>query len=79
MSENEINIKIEEWESSIDVDLRPKLKYPIKIIGSDILNVDTKFSEPSINPPKEKDRNTLSNSVKVVDISKKKNNKKKLF
>lgn len=80
MSEDEINIKLEEWESSLDGDLKPKLKYPIKIIGSDILNIDVGFSEPSINPPKEKIRKNLEGPAKVIDISsRKKSNKKKLF
>jgi len=80
MSEDEINIKLEEWESSLDGDLKPKLKYPIKMIGSDILNVNTEFVDPSIDPPKEKIRKKSEGSVKIVDISsRKKNNKKKLF
>ena len=80
MSEDEINIKLEEWESSLDGDLKHKLKYPIKIIGSDILNIDIGFSEPSINPPKEKTRKNLEGPAKIIDISsKKKSNKKKLF
>ena len=80
MSEDEINIKLEEWESSLDGDLKPKLKYPIKMIGSDILNVNTEFVDPSIDPPKEKTRKKSESSVKIVDISsRKKNNKKKLF
>ena len=80
MSEDEINIKLEEWESSLDGDLKPKLKYPIKMIGSDILNVNTEFVDPSIDPPKEKTRKKSEGSVKIVDISsRKKNNKKKLF
>jgi hypothetical protein len=79
MSEDEINKRMEEWESSINVELKPKLKYPLKIIESDILNVDVEFGEPSIDPPKEKTTKSSAQSFKVVDISKRKNKNKKLF
>ncbi len=79
MSEEEINKKIEDWESAINGELVVKLKYPIKIVETDILNVNTDFSEPSIDPPKEKDRKSSMQSFKVVDISKRKNKNKKLF
>jgi len=80
MSEEEINSKIEEWESGLSGALQPKLKYPIKIVGSDLLKVNTEFLEPNIDPPKEKIKKQSPHSAKVVDISnRKKNNKKKLF
>jgi hypothetical protein len=79
MSEEEINKKIEDWESAINGELVVKLKYPIKILEPDILNVNTDFSEPSIDPPKEKLRKSSMQSFKVVDISKRKNKNKKLF
>jgi hypothetical protein len=79
MSDDEINKRIEEWESTINIELKPKLKYPLKIIESDILKVDVEFEEPSIDPPKEKVRKSSTQSFKVVDISKRKNKNKKLF
>ncbi len=79
MSEDEINKRVEEWESSINAELKPKLKYPLKIIESDILKVDVEFGEPLIDPPKEKARKPSAQSFKVVDISKRKNKNKKLF
>ena len=79
MSDDEINKRIEEWESTINIELKPKLKYPLKIIESDILKVDVEFEEPSIDPPKEKVRKSSIQSFKVVDISKRKNKNKKLF
>jgi hypothetical protein len=79
MSDDEINKRMEEWESTINIELKPKLKYPLKIIESDILKVDVEFEEPSIDPPKEKVRKSSTQSFKVVDISKRKNKNKKLF
>jgi hypothetical protein len=79
MSEDEIDKKIEEWESSINTEMKPKLKYPIKIIESDILKVNIEFIEPSIEPPKKNIRKSPSQSFKIVDIAKKKNKNKKLF
>ena len=80
MSEEEINSKIEEWESGLNGALKPKLKYPVKITGLDLEDVNTEFSDPSIDPPKEKNKKQSPHSVRVVDISnRKKNDKKKLF
>ena len=79
MSEDEIDKKIEEWESSINTELKPKLKYPIKIIEPDILKVNIEFIEPLIDPPKKNIRKSASQSFKVVDITKKKNKNKNLF
>jgi hypothetical protein len=79
MSEEEINKKIEDWESTINGELVVKLKYPIKMLEPDIFDVNTDFSEPSIDPPKEKLRKSSMQSFKVVDISKRKNKNKKLF
>jgi len=65
----------ESWESSIDKDSEPKLKYPIKLVNSlESVDLDNML-EMEIKMPK----NKCKTVTKVVDIKKNKKVNKGLF
>lgn len=68
-----------EWESQIDRDLTPKLKFPLKIREESFGDLDTSFGDPKIKEPAKK-KTKVNKTPKVVDLGKKKSkDKTKLF
>lgn len=68
---------MEEWESELSKQGKPKLKFPLKVIESDLDKIDVTFSEPSIKDPEKKKIDNRSQGAKVVDLSKKRNSNNK--
>lgn len=69
--------KTKEWESRIEEDSEPKLKFPIKM-KDDVIKGNIEFKDPIIKfPPKEKKKE--DKSVKVIDMRNKNKNKKNIF
>lgn len=70
----------DEWEDQLDKHSRIKLKFPIKVIEPDLIEMDVSFSEPEIKEPEMKKPNKDQQKIKVVDIqNKNKKRKSKLF
>jgi len=70
----------DEWEDQLDKHSRIKLKFPIKVIEPDLIEMDVSFSEPEIKEPEMKKSNKDQQKIKVVDLqNKNKKRKSKLF
>lgn len=70
----------DEWEDQLDKHSRIKLKFPIKVIEPDLIEMDVSFSEPEIKEPEMKKSTKDQQKMKVVDLqNKNKKRKPKLF
>lgn len=70
----------DEWEDQLDKHSRIKLKFPIKVIEPDLIEMDVSFHEPEIKEPEMKKQNKDQQKIKVVDLqNKNKKRKSKLF
>ena len=67
----------EEWEFELARHGKPKLKFPLKVIESDLDKVGLDFNDPVINEPKKKKEDKRSQEAKIVDLPKKRNPNKK--
>jgi len=65
-----------EWESELEKLGKPKLKFPLKVIESDLDKIDLNFKDPSVSEPRKKEIKNPQ-EVKVVDLTKKRNTNKK--
>jgi hypothetical protein len=78
MDNSNIHIDLtDDWEKEVTRRSTSKIKFPIKVIESDLYGVDTEFSEPKISDPKTEGKNEISKNVRVVDLSGKKKQKTK--
>lgn len=70
----------DEWEDQLDKHSRIKLKFPIKVIEPDLIEMDISFHEPEIKEPEMKKSTKDQQKIKVVDLqNKNKKRKPKLF
>ena len=70
----------DEWEDQLDKHSRIKLKFPIKVIEQDLIEMDVSFHEPEIKEPEMKKSTKDQQKMKVVDLqNKNKKRKPKLF
>lgn len=70
----------DEWEDQLDKHSRIKLKFPIKVIEPDLIEMDVSFHEPEIKEPEMKKSTKDQQKIKVVDLqNKNKKRKPKLF
>jgi hypothetical protein len=70
----------DEWEDQLDKHSRIKLKFPIKVIEPDLIEMDVSFHEPEIKEPEMKKSTKDQQKMKVVDLqNKNKKRKPKLF
>ena len=70
----------DEWEDQLDKHSRIKLKFPMKVIEPDLIEMDVSFHEPEIKEPEMKKSTKDQQKMKVVDLqNKNKKRKPKLF
>jgi hypothetical protein len=65
-----------EWESELEKLGTPKLKFPLKVIESDLDKIDLNFIDPTVSEPRKKEIKNPQ-EVKTVDLAKKRNTNKK--
>ena len=67
----------DDWETEVTRRSTGKIKFPIKVIETDLYDVNTDFSEPKIAEPKTEGKKELQKNVRVVDLPSKKKQKNK--
>ena len=82
MDSSNIHIDLtDDWETEVTRRSTSKIKFPIKVIETDLYNVNIDFEEPKIVEPKTEGKKELQKNVRVVDLptKKKQKNKTNLF
>lgn len=78
MDNSNIHIDLtEDWETEVTRRSTSKIKFPIKVIETDLYDVNVDFSEPNINEPKLEGKKELQKDVRIVNLTGKKKQKTK--
>jgi hypothetical protein len=82
MDSSNIHIDLtDDWETEVTRRSTSKIKFPIKVIETDLYDVNVDFTEPKINEPKLEGKKELQKDARVVNLTgkKKQKNKTNLF